>query len=364
MPEGPEVRIFADELSAALKGKRILSMTSRLKKARAWLEKHAGSLTGRKVVDVFAYGKNLIGLIEGGYFFYSHQMMWGRWHVVKDEPPPEVDRRERARLVVDGAAAILMSAPVFELGQGDPFKKIDFLRQLGPNALTYPGQTFDKKEFCKRLTSAANKTRTIGASLLDQTIVAGLGNYLRAEIMFEAKLNPWRTIASLTKKELTQLCELVPDMTSRAYLDKATVPVGLRVRMRNDDSLVYVPGKEYGTRHYVFRRTNLPCLLCGTPIRQLRQETGTLTNKVSKTEGTVENDGDEEKTRIVYFCPMCQNVEVAAGPKKRRTQKNENAKIQASNVGKNSDPSSLNSSVGRRIRSRSFAPTSRPQTKQ
>jgi endonuclease-8 len=47
--------------------------------------------------------------------------------------------------------------------------------------------------------------------------------------------------------------------------------------MRTDPSLVYQPGREYGTRHLVFRRTNLPCLLCGESIKQLRQKTVTQT---------------------------------------------------------------------------------------
>ena len=66
--------------------------------------------------------------------------------------------------------------------------------------------------------------------------------------------------------------------------------------MANDPSLVYQPGREYGTRHLVFRRTNLPCLRCGEKIRQLRQK-------------TIQNQEDEEeRTRIVYFCAKCQRV--------------------------------------------------------
>jgi len=69
-----------------------------------------------------------------------------------------------------------------------------------------------------------------------------------------------------------------------------------RDRMAADPKLVYQPGREYGTRHMVFRRTNLPCLRCGEKIRQLRQKT------------TRRADEEEERTRIVYFCPTCQSV--------------------------------------------------------
>jgi endonuclease-8 len=234
-------------------------------------------------------------------------MMWGRWEVIIGAAPI-VDRRERARIVVEDATAILMSAPVFEIGEGDPFEKISYLHELGPNALLYPGEKFKTQEFVKRLTCEANLNRTIGSALLDQTIVAGLGNYLRAEILFEAKLDPWRTVAALTKEEIATVSHLVPTITERAYRNEATVTDAERDRMRNDSTLVYVPGKEYGTRHYVFRRTNLPCLVCGTPIKQMRQETGPLKTKV--VEKTDNGEEDDEKTRIIYFCQKCQEVRI------------------------------------------------------
>jgi len=80
-----------------------------------------------------------------------------------------------------------------------------------------------------------------------------------------------------------------------------------RTRLINDPSLVYTSGSEYGTRHYVFRRTNLPCLVCGSTIRQLRQVTRA--------------DEEGEKTRIIYFfCPTCQrtNVELKKSKSKRK----------------------------------------------
>jgi endonuclease-8 len=67
--------------------------------------------------------------------------------------------------------------------------------------------------------------------------------------------------------------------------------------MANDPTLVYAPGREYGTRHLVFRRTNLSCLRCGEKIRQLRQKTIQL------------QEDDEERTRIVYFCAKCQGTD-------------------------------------------------------
>jgi formamidopyrimidine-DNA glycosylase len=220
--------------------------------------------------------------------------MWGRWQTF-GAVLPEKDRRERARVVVEGAAAILLSAPIFNVGEGDPYDVIEILGTLGPDALPYRGR-FDRKEFLRRLLSTEHKDETIGAALLNQHIVAGLGNYLRAEILFNCKLNPWLTTGEISQRKLNRLLRAIPRLARDAYERGATAAEEDRKRMASDPSLVYQPGRKYGTRHMVFRRTNLPCLRCGEKIRQLRQRTS-----------QAEAD-EEERTRIVYFCAKCQKV--------------------------------------------------------
>src|SRR6185295_20383854 len=103
MPEGPEVRKYADALDAALSGRAIVSLEARTKDARKWLQDNEPRLIGRRVERVVSHGKHLIGYIEGSFFFHSHLMMWGRWQTFGAKLP-EKDRRERARVVVEGAA--------------------------------------------------------------------------------------------------------------------------------------------------------------------------------------------------------------------------------------------------------------------
>jgi len=305
MPEGPEVRKYADALDAALTGRVIVSLEARTKDARKWLHENEQRLIGQRVERVVSHGKHLLGYIEGDFFFHSHLMMWGRWQTFgptksrrKSKPIelPERDRRERARIVVEGAAAILLSAPIFNVGEGDPYYVIELLDTLGPDALPYCGR-FNRQEFLRRLLSTEHQDETIGAALLNQRIVAGLGNYLRAEILFNCKLNPWLTIGEITQRKLDCLLKAVPRLARDAYERSATASEEDRKRMASDPSLVYQPGREYGTRHLVFRRTNLPCLRCGEKIRQLRQKT------------RLAEDDEEERTRIVYFCAKCQGVE-------------------------------------------------------
>jgi len=295
MPEGPEVRKYADALDAALTGRAIVSLEARTKDARKWLHENEQRLIGRRVERVVSHGKHLLGYIEGDFFFHSHLMMWGRWQTFGRAELPQKDRRERARIVVNKAAAILLSAPIFNVGEGDPYDKIEILSTLGPDALPYRGR-FNRAEFLRRLSKHENET--IGAALLNQRIVAGLGNYLRAEILFACKLNPWLTAGELTQRKLNCLTKTIPRLTRDAYERGATATDEDRERMAGDPSLVYQPGREYGTRHMVFRRTNLPCLRCGEKIRQLRQRT------------IQDQDDEEERTRIVYFCAKCQAADL------------------------------------------------------
>jgi endonuclease VIII len=308
MPEGPEVRRYADQIGKVLIGQPIAAFTARTRLARQWLQTHPTELIGRTVLDVRSHGKNLIGWIDGGYYFYSHLMMWGSWQTFAGEPPVAIDRRERARIVVPTGGVMLFSAPIFELGQGDPYLKIELLGQLGVDILPYGGAIeFAAAAFQQRLLQPENLERAIGAVLLDQQLIAGIGNYLRAEILFECRLNPWRRVQELTPAEIANLGTVIPHLARRAYeTGGVTVPPPLQARMQQDPTLVYRSGSEYGARHYVFRRTNLPCLVCSTPIRQQRQ--------------TVWADESSEKSRIIYFCPACQTVPIATKSAKPRSR--------------------------------------------
>lgn len=317
MPEGPEVRKYADALDSVLSGRKIMSLEARTREAKAWLKTNEERLAGRRVRRVTSHGKHLLGLIEGGFYFHSHLMMWGRWqtfeemrtgegsHQTPDAQgviPLDKDRRERARIVVDGGAAILLSAPIFNVGKGDPYKQIENLASLGPDVLPVKGK-FNQREFRRRLLLPEHLEATIGAALLNQRILAGLGNYLRAEVLFNCRIDPWRKVNELKGVELRCLGKTAPELSLRSYLGSATANEADREQMRSDPSLVYQTGREYGTRHLVFRRTNLPCLRCGEIIRQRRQAT-----LRSEPAGEDVEGGELERTRIVYFCPNCQSV--------------------------------------------------------
>jgi len=306
MPEGPEVRKHAIALAAILEKQKLLEVRSRMKDAKAWLLENPDELVGRRVLRVHAHGKHLLVRLEGDYFFHSHLMMWGRWQIF-DSSPEESDRRERARLTTKNGCAILFSAPIFQIGQGDPYALIENLSTLGPDILPYKGK-FDFQEFLRRLHLPENRARAIGAALLDQQICAGIGNYLRAEILFLCRIDPYKQVIELTEKELKCLCRTIPAQAKFAFETGGTTTLSDRERMENDAGLLYKGGGLWSAKHYVFRRTNLPCVVCGDKVRQLRQVTRIIQGEES----------EEEKTRILYFCPTCQNVKQEPKPRARK----------------------------------------------
>ncbi len=306
MPEGPEVQRYADLIGQALTNRPLTSVMARTQQAKAWLLEHPQVLVGAVVRRVHARGKNLLIRFDDDLFYYSHLMMWGRWQLLDNNGDEPLDKRERARLSTSTQHAILLSAPIFQIHRG-PLELIPTLASLGPDILP-DEERFDEEEFERRLTLPQNREREIGAILLDQDVVAGIGNYLRAEILFECRIDPWKRVHELSENELSCLLSTTPRVSRLAYESGgATAPEDERARMQRDASLVYSPS-EWGMRHWVFRRTNLPCLRCGQTIRQARQTT------------RIFEQGDE-KSRIIYFCPRCQRTSVALKPIKKKAAK-------------------------------------------
>lgn len=276
MAEGPEVRRVARRLNAALAGGELIAIESRLKRAQAWLAEHPNALVGRRFERVESRGKHILMRLDGGYFIQSHLLMFGRWLIYPPLADPGRDPGDRAWLRATTALAVLHRGQVLNIGQGDPADAVPALAVIGPDILDEP---FDAPQFRERLFGLPLDTE-IGVALLDQRVAAGVGNYLRAEMLFVARLNPFRRLRTLSKAESVTLETVIPQIAQTV--------------LRNDGWLVppEIAAQSAGTERgwsrklWVFRRTNRPCRLCGTPIRQQRQ--------------------GPDAGRIIYWCPTCQ----------------------------------------------------------
>ena len=258
MPEGDTVFRSARALNEVLAGQLLDRCDIRVP-AYATVD-----LTGERVESVVAVGKHLLHRI-GEFTIHSHLKMEGAWHIYHgDSPWQRPAWQARAILGVAGVTTV-----GFQLGELEvvPREREDELvGYLGPDIL---GSSWDLGRAAANLT--ADPDRPIGLALLDQRVVAGLGNVYRNELCFLRGVHPTRSVGE------------VPD------------PVGLlelahRIILANRDRAVRSTTGDLRRGHtfWVHGREHRPCLRCGTPIRQ-----GAL--------------GDTELTeRQTFFCPRCQ----------------------------------------------------------
>jgi endonuclease-8 len=245
MPEGDSLHRAARRLQV-LAGQRVEVETPH---PRASGKQLAERLDGRLLESVEAVGKNLLLRFEGGLVLRSHLRMTGRWRV----EPRGSTRVGQPWLVLRGEEheAVLWNGPVLELRRGDAATRL-----LGPDILASPP---DLDSMLARFRSGAQE-REVGDALLDQRLVSGIGNVWKAEALWDARVSPWRALASVGDDELTAVLESAHE------------------KMR---------GGVEGTRipRHVYRRVGRPCRRCGTVIRSYPQ-------------------GDS--ARIAYWCPGCQ----------------------------------------------------------
>lgn len=242
MPEGDALHRTAERLRA-LEGE-VLAVESPHPRAAALAI--ASRIDGRRLERVEAVGKNLVLSFEGGLVLRSHLRMRGRWRILplhrRPFGTPWLVLRGRDR------QAVLWHGPVLELSRGRPRA----LAGLGPDVMVDPPQV----EAMLRRIRSVDQRREVGEALLDQRLVAGIGNVWKAETLFRAEISPWACLVELDDDQLRSILRLAS---------------------------VLMQGER--PRRAVYRRSGLPCRRCATIIRSRAQ-------------------GDEART--AYWCPRCQ----------------------------------------------------------
>jgi endonuclease VIII len=284
MPEGPTIRYTADLLRAALQGQQITRFHSPLKRAAAegWAEK----ITSQAVRAVRAHGKNLFIDFTNEWTLYTHMLMWGAWHVYAQGEPWRREER-KARVVLESAThcAVLFSAPVCQLLHASELATHQ-TSALGPDLLAEYFGPNEHAEIRRRLQAQGNAS--IGEAIMNQTVMAGIGNILKSEILFAARIHPQRLAASLNDDEFERLIATSQDMMRRAYDTNSFVQVFLPPALR----------QATGKLGYVYGRSGQVCLRCGGTIAMVRQ-------------GPME--------RMTFFCLFCQPYDPANPPARQET---------------------------------------------
>ena len=214
MPEGDTIHHAALVVGELLGGHvpdRIATPHPRFAHDR-WPER----LAGRAVEAVEARGKHLLLRFEGDLVIHSHLRMTGAWRVLAHDAGRSAPGGAWLVLGRGARDAVQVRGPVLELLTAARVRTDPRLRDLGPDIVA--GAPFDEALFLRRL-RADDPTRGLGDALLDQRVVAGIGNFWKCEGCFRAGVDPWRPLADVSDDEALVVVRTLRPLMQRAALD-------------------------------------------------------------------------------------------------------------------------------------------------
>ncbi len=258
MPELPEVETIRRDLMAAVCGRTITS---------AWVSENAPrlvqllpsdefcrQLTGHRIEDVSRRGKYLIFNLDRELMWVVHLRMTGRLQHHTDRCP-ETPYLRAAFGLNDGTWLCFIDLRKFGMmWLVDDWSLVH--PRLGPEPLE---DSFDLADFRSLLKCRSAPIKSV---LLDQTVLAGIGNIYADEALFAARINPKRAASALSKPAVDRLHTAIREVLRAALGDRGS----------SFRDYVDARGKEGGHQLNVkvFRRTGLPCYICGTEIRRIK----------------------------------------------------------------------------------------------
>ena len=275
MPELPEVETVCRGLAPALEGRRLERVMLSRPALRFPLPNGFGQrLTGCQVKRVSRRAKFLLIEFEDGTVLVAHLGMSGRFRVFFGEPPPE-EPHDHVIFEASDGLTVRFNAPrrfgIMDLTTNAELSMHPSLAKLGPEPI-YPG--LDGPALAVRL---RGRGTPIKAALLNQTVIAGIGNIYACETLHEASISPRRLARSVQGGRAAKLAAAM-----RYVLERAIEAGGSSLRSHRQ------PTGELGYYQHEFRvygREGAPCLRCGASaaIRRISQS-----------------------GRSTFYCPGCQ----------------------------------------------------------
>lgn len=263
MPEGHTIHRIAVEHTKLFVGREV-SVSS---PQGRFVDAHR--LDGRRLRFIDAHGKHLLYEFDGRRFVHVHLGLFGRM-ATGPAPVPSARPTTRMRLEADGWYADLVGPTRCLLLDGD--QRTALLARLGPDPLR---DDADPEATWFRL---HRSTKPVGALLMDQGVVAGIGNVYRAELLFRAGLDPYRPGVDVDRAAWEHLWRDATRLMRAGVRSGRIVTTDVEDRPRR-------PGRiRRDDAHYVYGRTGRACRRCGTPVRSA-----------------------DLAGRTLYWCPTCQS---------------------------------------------------------
>ena len=260
MPEGDTVWRTAHRLHQALAGERVQVWDLRFP------ELATTDLRGATTTEVVSRGKHILHRLDAGVTLHSHLRMEGQWRVEAPADLPRWLRRAdlRAAVATSTWGALGLRLGMLDLVPTD--REDDLVGHLGPDVL---GPDWDADLAKANLRASPT---TIGAALLDQRNLAGVGTLWASESLFIERVPPWTPAADLTSEVIDRLVTRAHRLLDTARHHAVQSSTGNRRR---------------GEESYVHARSGRPCRRCGTGIR-------------------VAMIGPAGQERTMFYCPGCQ----------------------------------------------------------
>jgi endonuclease VIII len=280
MPEGDSIFRAARALHKALSGRTITRFESMFPAVNRCADDRA--IVGRSVDAVLARGKHLLMHLSGGLTLHTHMRMHGSWHLYRPGERWQRPARDMRILIeTPTAVAIGFNVPIAELLTARDLARHPALRALGPDLLAGMSsaehardeRAFDRSEALRRLRMRSGDA--IADALLDQRVVAGIGNVFKSEILFLAGVDPFTMVAGLSDERLERIVDIAREQLAANVTLPAARWEGRRTtRFMNPSA-----------RLWVYGRGGKPCRRCGAMIQS--RKTGV-------------------DARLTYWCPVCQ----------------------------------------------------------
>ena len=254
MPEGPEMYRVARAVARAVADQPLREVWF----AFPHLQRRAGALLNQRVVEVRTLGKALLLHLSDGSVIYTHNQLYGRWLFSAPDRRPETGRQLRLALSTQQRSALLYSASTIELIDAEQVRSHPFLLRAGLDILS---SNVDPAAIAEWLREPRFARRQLGHLLLDQSFLAGVGNYLRSEILYLAGLHPSQRLIDLDAAKIAALASAAHELMWRSVETGGVTNDAARTA-----ALKAAGWRRSDYRHFVFGREGQACFECDQPI--------------------------------------------------------------------------------------------------
>ena len=291
MPEGDTIYRAARALQKALGGKVVTAFETALAKLASVDDDTP--LVGRTVEKVEARGKWCLIFLSGDLILVTHMLMSGTWHIYRTgEKWWQPKNRMRVAISCGDYQAVAFNVPIAEFHTARSLERNSQIPRLGPDVLA-DEFSIEAGVQVLRQRAASHPADEIAVVLLNQRVLAGLGNVYKSEVAFAAGVNPFRPMSSITEREMLAMIDASHKFMKANVLDGSGNEIVTYAGNRRTTHFM-----DSSDRLWVYGRQGKECRRCGASILMRKQG---------------------EQARSTYWCPNCQPRHAADGQQDKAT---------------------------------------------